>query len=589
VKVLLQHPDDDAEVGPWTNTQWDLIVDFGWSGRCYYTQLSQSLGCRILNFRDLLGPEQYRDRLREILNAGLGNILDDEGIDWWDVFIPYASPRLENIMLMSALGEEIKRGAEVLATRPHFLVQALELLQNRKIASFFEGASSGLSARLRGYATAAFELRPSQLLEVAFDKWDTDYRLRRFVGRKRASAAAPAILLPSAYGNVSRVQASYARMLPSHRFLQVVTRKSGRIANIPPNLEVRSLASYASMPFSSRTETECDRLMKRWQYFENTTLAGQRELSAARQLGVFAGFNRFLRKGLRIRDAWLRVFSKETISAVLSGDENNPYTRIPVILAHTRKIPTTFSPHGALDTTLAVRVPCSDTYLAQGEMARDYWVRWCGLDSARVIVGAPQEITPRGLDGGARDLLVFFSEPYEVESGRVERLYKEILPRMCSVAQQTGRQVLVKLHPFESLRARRRVIDSVLSTGERGLVTVLDGLLAPGLLDRAWCGLTVESSTAVDCALHGVPCFLCNWFDISWFGYAKQFARFGVGRLLDSPREILEIPSLIEQFEPITTRRSLAAPIGPEELDAILSGHRTARFSKANPRRERKE
>ncbi len=379
MKVLLQHPDDDAEIGPWTNTQWDLIVDFGWSGRCYYSQLSQSLGCRILNFRDLLRPAQYRDRLREILNAGLGNILDDEGIDWWDVFIPYASSRLEEVMLMSALDEEIKGGAEILATRRHFLLQALELLQNRKIDSFFEDTQSRLSRRLRAYATAAFELRPSQLVEVAFDKWDTDYRLRRVVGRKRASSATQAILLPSAYGNVSRVQASYARMLPSHRFLQVVTRKSGRIANIPPNLEVRSLASYAPVPFSSRAEKECDQLLENWDRLQKTTIAEQRELSAARQLGVFAGFDEFVRKGLRIRDAWLRVFSKESISGVLSGDENNPYTRLPVILANARKIPTTFSPHGALDTTLAVRVPCSDTYLAQGEMARDYWVRWCGL------------------------------------------------------------------------------------------------------------------------------------------------------------------------------------------------------------------
>ncbi len=45
-------------------------------------------------------------------------------------------PRLEDIMLMSALGEEIKGAAEIRATRPHFLVQALDLLQKRKIALF---------------------------------------------------------------------------------------------------------------------------------------------------------------------------------------------------------------------------------------------------------------------------------------------------------------------------------------------------------------------------------------------------------------------------------------------------------------------
>ena len=93
------------------------------------------------------------------------------------------------------------------------------------------------------------------------------------------------------------------------------------------------------------------------------------------------------------------------------------------------------------------------------------------------------------------------------------------------------------------------------------------------LFARAWCSLTVESSVAVESALHGVPCFLCSWFDVSWHDYGKQYAKYSAGYPLDSPQRIREIPQLLEQFQ-ITdaTRRSLQSSISPERLESVLSG-----------------
>src|SRR5208282_155338 len=33
MKILLVHPDDSVEVGPWAGTRCDLAIDLGWSGR----------------------------------------------------------------------------------------------------------------------------------------------------------------------------------------------------------------------------------------------------------------------------------------------------------------------------------------------------------------------------------------------------------------------------------------------------------------------------------------------------------------------------------------------------------------------------
>ena len=97
--------------------------------------------------------------------------------------------------------------------------------------------------------------------------------------------------------------------------------------------------------------------------------------------------------------------------------------------------------------------------------------------------------------------------------------------------------------------------------------------MTPDLFARAWCSLTVESSVAVESTLHGVPCFLCSWFDASWYDYGKQYAKYSAGYPLDSPQRIGEIPQLLEQIQ-ITeaTRRGLHTAISPERLESVLSG-----------------
>ena len=97
--------------------------------------------------------------------------------------------------------------------------------------------------------------------------------------------------------------------------------------------------------------------------------------------------------------------------------------------------------------------------------------------------------------------------------------------------------------------------------------------MTPDLFARAWCSLTVESSVAVESTLNGVPCFLCSWFDASWYDYGKQFAKYSAGYPLDSPQRIREIPDLLKQFQ-ITEAscRRLHTSISPEHLESVLSG-----------------
>ncbi len=595
MKILLVHPDDSVEgdafePGSWATGRWDLVIDLGWAGRAAYLRETERRGFRITSLYDLLDHQEHRRRLRDMLAFGLNQLLDSESpenIDWWDLFSVLPYQKLEQLLLLSALAEQIPEQAEIFATRPHFAVEALQILlydscnaratTSSHIKTLAIGRSSRFPMPYLRYWRAAAAFRPAQLAEIAFDKWDTDYRLRRRFAPRPGRPSMPAILLPSAYANVSRVQVAYARMLPQRHFLLVVTRRNGRIPNLPPNVEVRSLASYAKAP-GSATEEEGLRLLDGWQNLRNKLFASHRVLALANRLGVFDGFESFLKTGLRVRDAWREVFLRNPILAVLSADENNPHTRLPVLLARSRNLRTVFADHGALNMSLAIRRPASDMYLMKGEMAADYSVNWCGLPAGKVVVGGPSlppatsASTPTTSDA-ARDWIVFYSEEYELSAGRTRAFYKELLPEVCQLASRTHSRVIVKLHPFESFRTRKALVENVLSSDQRKLVTLRTGAMTPDLFARAWCSLTVESSVAIENTLNGVPCFLCSWFDGSWYDYGKQFAKYGAGYPLDSPQRIRDIPKLMEQIR-ITdaTQQRLQTTISAKNLESILCG-----------------
>src|SRR5579859_7246361 len=208
MKILLVHPDDSLEVGAWAGTRWDWAVDLGWSGRYAYSQQNERLGFRVSSIYDLLDHEEHRRQMREILALGLDQLVDSESVDWWDIFSAFPYAQLEQLMLSSALAGKMSAQDELLATSPHRMLRPLSVLLNREIKTFCverqsDGGRRGLRAKSRRYLSAAFALRPSQLVEIAFDKWDGDYRVRRYFGRTPKTSTTGAILLPSAYANVS--------------------------------------------------------------------------------------------------------------------------------------------------------------------------------------------------------------------------------------------------------------------------------------------------------------------------------------------------------------------------------------------------
>jgi peptidoglycan/xylan/chitin deacetylase (PgdA/CDA1 family) len=580
MRVLFLHPEDSPSAGPWADSRWDLIVDLGFASRETYEEWGRDLGASFLSIYQFAGQAESFQWVNQVLDQGRGQLLDHMGLDWWEILAVASYQELQALYLLNQLRPEIDGDAiELAASRSHQFARAAEAVLGRRIR-YFELESRSPLGQVGRMFRAARKLRPAQISEIAFDKWDSSYRIRRRVtGHNRARLADGVVLLPSAYSNVTRTALSYAAQLPHRQFLLATTRSSAVPARLPGNVTATVLAAYARPSRATRAESE--ELKQAWQIFLRSTVEQVQELRQAASAGWWDRFPRQLENGLRLREAWKHLLQSEPVQGVLCGDDLNYYTRLPMLLGSRSGIPAVYCSHGALDGGFVFKMPTSDVYLVKGEMERDYLQRVRPIEPEKIRVAAPGASPaavrdPHTLSHGD---VVFFSQPYEVENGRTEAIYRELLPRLLAVAQRCRRKLVIKLHPFESKQARRALVNSILPKQSLPRVQIVSQTPVEDVMARAWCGIAIDSSVAVECTLRGIPFFLCGWLDFMGLGYLRQFARFGAGQVLDSPEKIDLIPEMVEAYkaDPAVLQR-LWQMADPVELEQILFRSRQSRF-----------
>ena len=568
MRILLVHPEDDFN-GPWKKRHWDWVVDLARAPKSFYEQRSSEFGCACSSIYDFALEMEDVRAWRDLFALGRGRAVDRYGLDWWDIVGLSLHPDLQDIRLGVRLAEKLGANSTLTATRPSLLARAVQLHSGAPLQVLQSRIDARVRHRVVRYGRALRDLELCQLRQVTHDKLDPHYRWRRNFVRDVPSSVEPVVLLPTAYSNVSKTVLNYARLLPDQKFLLVAARDSGAVAQVPANVQTVSLAAFADEP-SDRSELSDAE--KSWAELERW-LGRHSEFSAAVTLGVVHQGLQFLRRGISVRNAWNRVFEEWPVVGCLCGDDANPYTRIPLILAARRNLPAVACHHGALDFRMAFKVPQFSTYLAQGEMEHDYLVNVCGVDRGGILDGAakPPALTA-GLWSNDAPWIVFFTEPYETDLWRADAIYREALPRLCALARQCGKRLVLKLHPFETVAQRQRLVNRISGKADRGLVSVVDSPMSPEILRNTWCAVTIESTVACECASAGIPVFLCAWLKHAYCGYIQQYARFGVGRILEAPDDLLHIPGMFEQAIPSSdVALRLSRQITPDELaDALL-------------------
>jgi hypothetical protein len=129
----------------------------------------------------------------------------------------------------------------------------------------------------------------------------------------------------------------------------------------------------------------------------------------------------------------------------------------------------------------------------------------------------------------------------------------------------------VKLHPMESERERQKLVNAALYPHPFEDVQIVAGALSQELLNSTSFAVTVQSTAAVDCAIRGIPVFICKWLDYSHYGYVDQFIQYGAGMRLQSPAEVANIPNMLENFlAPVPA--NFCQTISGEKLKQLLTG-----------------
>jgi hypothetical protein len=545
MKVLLIHSGDDPEAGPWAGLPWDRIVDIGLGGEGSYARWTRQFGCPVINLDSLRdGFHDFR-RVRDILGMGCGRLVDEHGLDWWEIMSILIPGEVETLIVLRRLVQTLGSEDEVYVSRPGLHASLLQWLLPAQVKVFplRKGARKG---GLGHYVRVSNRLSASQMIDVFWDKFDAGYQFRGRLTRKRQPSTHPVVLLPTAYINVSRTGVAYANTFPEEDFLLVTTRQSGWVQDPPPNVATAWLSSYASVHDRSG---EYANIESQWRSLLND-FRGIEEFDILRRLACLDDFPQRFRRGFEVRDAWRNVLDGEPVQAVLCADDSNPYTRIPLLLARARGLVNIACHHGALDGRYVFKRTHGDTIWVKGKMEEDYLVRRCGVPQESVEIGAPA--LPANWNGiersngkTPRPYLLFISEAYDVLGGRPREFYQDILPPLANLALATGRELIVKLHPAESENERARMLEKILSAEQKTVTRIVSGPLSEELLAKTWFGITILSTVAMECAVRGIPCFLCKWLEFWPYGYVEQFIRFGAGIGLDHPSEIEKIPEYL--------------------------------------------
>jgi hypothetical protein len=568
-KILLLHPDDDPSSFP--QLKWRLIVDLGRAPGSTYQSWGRHLACPVMSLFDLAKGTDDLHLTRELLESGMGEAVDEFGIDWWDVLAQSIVPQIQQLILLRRLAAMIASGSDVYSTRPHFLASALQTLLGGKLVILRGGRWRAFQA-VRHYVDTLQQLDFAQLTQVLQDKFDPQHKIRRLIAGRPKSSARPFVLLPSAYVNVSRTAVAYAAMLPDVEFLLLTARNNGRLGALPANVRHASLDGY----FPSVDEGEARMLRQACRRLRHRLASSAAEFEIAQASGVLAALESRLMWGLAVRDAWNAVFDSEKITACLCADDSNPYSRLPLIIAKNRGIPALACHHGALDNRMAIKKQHADLYLAKSEMERDYLVRMCRVPKERIVTGAPHgpqlASRPRNPSPSSGGWIVFFTEPYHSSGWRTGEIYRELLPKLLTLARASGLELVFKLHPFESMAGHRRTLRRYLGPKIARDIRVITGPPSPELWQNARCTLTVQSSVALECSMRGIPFFLCGWLSDPCAGYVQQFERFGIGRVLRSSRELDQVPHWIASPSQLEPQNNFPKTMDPEILHQLLTG-----------------
>src|SRR4029077_3959728 len=100
MKILLIHFEDDPEKGPWASLPWDRVVDLGMGGVKSYERWARKMQCPITTLDSFRDGLDTLFRARELLGLGGKRLVDQYGLDWWEILSLLLHDEVKTLILL---------------------------------------------------------------------------------------------------------------------------------------------------------------------------------------------------------------------------------------------------------------------------------------------------------------------------------------------------------------------------------------------------------------------------------------------------------------------------------------------------------
>jgi hypothetical protein len=189
-------------------------------------------------------------------------------------------------------------------------------------------------------------------------------------------------------------------------------------------------------------------------------------------------------------------------------------------------IPTILLQHGILGDFCQFVDPPADHYVVRGEFWKEFLAPAARRRASVLNPGSAAGAEDTGQP--VRTTLVFVSAPYSTQEFYHKSDLDEILGVLIAAAHETGRELVIRVHPLERVAYYQTLAGNLLSRMPSGpQVSYSQGPGLDDVLSRATVAVTFSSTVFLDCLRHGVPILSFDWHE---FSYRNQIERSGAFR-----------------------------------------------------------
>jgi hypothetical protein len=205
--------------------------------------------------------------------------------------------------------------------------------------------------------------------------------------------------------------------------------------------------------------------------------------------------------------------------------------------ARRQSVPTVLLQHGVLGDFCQFVDPPADHYIVRGWFWREF-LSAAAAAKAKILNPAQPAVT-RLANSADRRAILFLTAPFSMQEFWPSADLDDILRTLLQAAFETNTELIIRVHPLESLgtyKAKVRELSSTSATLAK--VTFSQGASLDPILERSAVAVTFASTAFLDCLRHRVPVVSFRWHD---FSFRRQLEQHGVFHFAGSLAELRQI------------------------------------------------